>query len=282
MQLHSFVEQEEKVLKDMVTQIKQTGANVLFCQKGIDDIAQYFLAKEGIFACRRIKKSDMGKLARATGAKIINKISDMTPMDIGNAGIVEEKKVNDESLTFVKECQNPKAVTILVQGGTQHVVDEIERAMIDALSSVIASIESGQVVAGAGAIEIELAKGLRTFATSLSGREQLAVIAFADAIEVVPRTLAENAGLDPIDILTELKAKHDAGDTKAGINVNTGKTTNAWEEGVIEPLKIKTQAVKAAAEVAELILRIDDVIAGNQNQPQQHPQMPPGMMPGMM
>ncbi len=279
-QLQGFLDQEENILKSMVEKIKASGANVIFCQKGIDDIAQYFLAKAGIYAARRVKKSDMEKLAKATGAKIVTKISELSLNELGEAGNVEELKINDEQLTYVRECKNPKAVTILVRGGTEHVVAEIERSMIDSLSCLVAAIQVGKVVGGAGAVEIELAKGLRKFATSLSGREQLAVLSFADAVEVVPRTLAENAGLDPIDILTELKAKHDAGAKWAGINVITGKIMDSWTEGVIEPLKIKTQAVKSASEVAELILRIDDVIAGSSSR---HQQMPHGMggMPGM-
>jgi thermosome len=262
-QLQEFIDQEEKILKGMVDKIISSGANIVFCQKGIDDIAQYYLAKNKIYACRRLKKSDIEKLSKATGAKIVTKPSDLTPSDLGLAGEVEEIKVNDEMLTYVKHCQNPKAVTILIRGGTEHVVDEIERAMIDSLSCLIASLHIGKVVAGAGATEIELARGLRSFANTLSGREQLAVLSFADSIEIVPRTLAENAGLDPIDILTELKAKHDFGIKWAGIDVNSGKVMDSWKEGVIEPLKIKTQAVKSASEVAELILRIDDVIAGS-------------------
>lgn len=279
-QLQGFLDQEETILKGMVEKIKASGATVVFCQKGIDDIAQYFLAKSGIYAARRVKKSDMEKLAKATGAKIVTKVSELSSSELGEAGEVEELKVNEEQLTYVKNCKNPKAVTILVRGGTEHVVAEIERAMIDSLSCLVASVQIGKVVGGAGATEIELARGLRQFATSLSGREQLAVLAFADAVEIVPRTLAENAGLDPIDILTELKAKHDAGLKWAGIDVMTGKVMDAWSSGVIEPLKIKTQAVKSASEVAELILRIDDVIAGSSNK---QAQMPPGMsgMPGM-
>jgi chaperonin GroEL (HSP60 family) len=194
---------------------------------------------------------------------------------LGNAGFVEEIKYGDEELTFIKECKNPKAVTLLVRGGTQHVVDEVERAVQDAIGDLIASLQIGKVVAGAGSPEMELAKKLREYANSLSGREQLAAQAFADAMEIVPRTLAENAGLDPIDMLTELKASHDKGKKWAGLDVFKGKVVDAWKEGIIEPLKIKTQAVKSASEVTELILRIDDVIAGGVKEPA----MPPGGMP---
>jgi thermosome len=285
-QLQAFVEQEEKVIKDMCDKIIGSGAKVVFCQKGIDDIAQYYLSKAGIFAARRVKKSDMEKLARATSAELVTKVDELTKDQLGNAGSVEEIKQGEEEMTYVTKCKNPKAVTIFIRGGTQHVVDEVERAVKDALGDVVAALAVGKVVAGAGAPEIELAKGLREFANSLSGREQLAVQAFADSMEIVPRTLAENAGLDPIDMLTDLKSKHDANHKWAGINVFKGKVVDAWKMGVIEPLKIKTQAVKSASEVTELILRIDDVIAGSSSgQPPMPPGgMPPGMggMPGMM
>ncbi len=276
--LQMFVEQEEKILKTMADKIIKSGANVVFCQKGIDDIAQHYLAKKNIFAARRIKKSDMEKLARATGATIVSNVNDISLKELGNAGVVEEVKVGDEELTYVKECKNPKAVTVLIKGGTEHVVAEIERAMNDATGDVAAALKVGKIVAGAGAVEIEVAKELRQFATSLSGREQLAVLAFADSIEVIPRTLAENAGLDPIDLLTELKAQHDAGKKWAGIDVHAGKVMDAWKAGVIEPLKIKTQAIKSAAEVSELILRIDDVIASGGSDKGSHkmPEMPEG------
>jgi archaeal chaperonin len=272
-QLQSFVEQEEAILKNMVDKIVSAGANVVFCQKGIDDIAQYFLAKQNIYAIRRVKKSDMEKLSRATGAKILTKVTDISHSDLGQAGTVEEKKIGEDEMTYIKECINPKSVTIFIRGGTEHVIDEIERAMEDALGDIIAALKTGKIVPGAGAIEIELSKQLKQFAVTLSGREQLAVQAFAEAIEIVPKTLAENAGLDPIDMLTELKSKHDSGDKNAGLDVFTGKIINSWELGIIEPLKIKTQAIKSASEVAELILRIDDVIAGVKQEGPQMPQM---------
>lgn len=282
MKLQEFIDQEEKILKDMADRIIKSGANVVFCQKGIDDIAQHYLAKAGIYACRRVKKSDIDKLARATGAKTVTNLRELSKDELGEAGIVEETKVGNEDMTFVRECKNPKAVTILIRGGTEHVVAEIERAMNDAIGDVAAVLKDGKVVAGAGAPEVELAKQLREYANSLSGREQLAVLAFADAMEVIPRTLAENAGLDPIDMLTELKSQHDKGNKWHGIDAFTGKVTDAWAAGVMEPLKIKTQAVKSASEVAELILRIDDIIAGvsskNGGMPQGMGGMPPGMM----
>ncbi len=261
-QLQAFVDQEEKILRDMVEAIAKSGANVLFCQKGIDDIAQHYLAKKGIYAVRRVKKSDMEKLARATGARIVTKVKEISPEDLGSAGLVKEEKIGDEEMTFVQECKSPKAVTILIRGGTEHVIDEVERAVKDALGDVVAALKMERIVAGGGATEIEVAQKLRKFANTLSGREQLAVQAFAEAIEVVPKTLAENSGFDPIDVLTELKAKHDAKQKWAGIDVFTGKIVDSWKAGVIEPLKIKTQAIKSATEVTELILRIDDVIAG--------------------
>lgn len=279
-QMQAFIDQEEKMLKDKVEKIASSGANVVICQKGIDDMAQHFLAKKGVYAVRRAKQSDMEALARATGGKVVTNLDDLSKSDLGQAGVVEEVKVGDEEMTYVKECKNPKSVTILVRGGTEHVVDEVKRAMEDAIGDVAASLKSGKVVGGAGAPEIELAKQLRKYADGLSGREQLAVQAFADSVEIIPRTLAENAGIDPIDILTELKAAHDKGGKWAGIDVFKGKAVDAWKDSVIEPLKIKTQAVSSAAEVAVMILRIDDVIAGSGGG--KGPEIPPGMPPGGM
>lgn len=280
-QLQAFIEQEEKTIKTMTDKIIKSGATVVVCQKGIDDMAQHFLSKAGIFAVRRVKKSDMDKLARATGSKVVSNLKELSKSDLGTAGVVEEQTIGDEEMTYVKECKNAKAVTFLVRGGTKHVVDEAERAVKDALGDIVASIKVGKVVGGAGSTEIALARELRKFANSLSGREQLAVEAFADAVEVVPRTLAENSGLDPIDMLTDMKSKHDAGMAWAGINVFKGQVVDAWEAGVIEPLKIKTQAVKSASEVTELILRIDDIIAGAGSEKGGMPPMPPGGMGGM-
>ena len=277
-QLQGFIEVEEKMLKDMVEKVAASGCNAVFCQKGIDDIAQHFLAKKGIYAARRIKKSDMEALARATGAKIVTRLNDLSKEDLGNAGVVGEVKVGDEQMTYVKECKNPKSVTILVRGSTEHVLDEIKRAVEDAVGDVSAALITGKVVAGAGAPEIELARHLRKYAEGLSGREQLAVQAFAESVEVIPRTLAENSGLDPIDILTELKSAHDKGNKSMGIDVFTGKIVDSWKQGVIEPLKIKTQAISSASEVAIMILRIDDVIAGTGGGSSE---MPSGMPPGM-
>ena len=280
-QMQSFLDQEEKMLKDMVEKIAKSGANVVFCQKGIDDIVQHFLSKKGIYAARRVKKSDMEALQRATGALIVSNLDDLSEKDLGKSGEVKEIKMGDEELTFVTGCKNPKSVTILIKGGTTHIVDEAKRAMTDAIGDVAVALKSKKVVGGAGAVEVELAKGLRKFSNSLSGREQLAVNAFANAVEIIPRTLAENAGLDPIDILTELKAAHDKGQKWAGIDVFQGKVTDSWKAGVLEPLKIKTQAVSSASEVAQMILRIDDVIAGGNKGGGGMPQGMPHGMPGM-
>lgn len=285
-QMQAFVDMEEKQLKDMVEKISGSGANVVFCQKGIDDMALHFLAKKGIYAARRVKKSDMEALSKATGAKVVTKLDDLTQNDLGKSGAVEEKRVGDEEMTYVQECRSAKAVTILMRGGTEHVVDEVKRAMEDAVGDVAAALTSGRVVAGAGAPEIELGRNLRLFSDSLSGREQLAVRAFAEAVEIIPRTLAENSGLDPIDTMTELKSLHDKGKKWAGVDVSSGKVIDAWKAGTVEPLKIKTQAVSSAAEVAVMILRIDDVISGSQKEGGQQGGgggMPPGMggMPEM-
>jgi thermosome len=280
-QIEAFLEQEEKTLRNMVDRVIASGANVIFCQKGIDDLAQHFLAKVGIFAVRRIKKSDMDKLARATGAKIITNINDLSKEDLGLAGIVREEKVGDEEMVFIEQCKNPKAVTLLIRGGTEHVSDEIKRAIDDAIGDIAATLKNSKAVGGAGAPEIELARMLRKFAGHHKGREQLAINAFADAMEIIPRTLAENAGLDPIDVMTKLNQAHAKKEKWGGIDVFTGRVINSWRAGVIEPLKIKTQAVGSAAEVAEMILRIDDVIAGSKEAAGKMPPMPPGGMGGM-
>jgi len=260
-QLQSFISQEEKAIRDMVWKVSNSGANVIFCQKGIDDFAQYLLSKEGIYACRRVAKSDMEKLAKATGGKIVSNLSELTPFEVGNAESVEEIRHADDVLTYIRGCQNPKALTILIHGGSGHVIDEIERSLRDGLGDVICSLKSGLVVPGGGAVEIELARRLREFGQSLSGREQLAVEEFASALEFIPVTLAENAGLDPIEILTELKSRHDSGEKNTGINLLNNKIENAIEAKIIEPYKIKSQAISSASEVAIMILRIDDVIA---------------------
>ncbi len=274
-QLQSFLDQEEQMLHDMVNKITDSGANVVFVQKGIDDIAQHYLAKAGVYAVRRVKKSDMDKLARATGAKILTSLKEINESDIGRAGLVEEKKIGEEAMTYVTECHNPKAVSIILRGGTEHVVDEAERALHDALRVVGVAIEDEKLVAGGGSPEIELALRLREYASTLTGREQLAVSKFAEALEIIPRTLAENAGLDPIDMLVEMRSQHEQGNKTAGLNVFTGKVVDMWEEGVVEPLRVKTQAIDSATEAATMILRIDDVLSSKASAPQ----MPPGGMP---
>ncbi|UCE35990.1 MAG: TCP-1/cpn60 chaperonin family protein [Thermoplasmata archaeon] len=275
-QLSKFLDEEERMLKEMVEKVKDSKANVLFCQKGIDDLAQHYLAKEGIYAVRRVKESDMKKLAKATSAKIVSSLNELTKKELGEAKHVEEKKVANDEMTFVSGCKNPKAVSILVRGGTEHVVDEVERSLHDALKVVAVTIEDQKVVAGGGATEIELAIHLRRFAATVGGREQLAIEAFAEAMEVIPRALAENAGLDGIDTIIDLKKAH-GGKSKnknSGINVITGKVTDMAKMKVLEPLRVKTQALESATEVATMILRIDDVIAAK------HTEMPAGGPPG--
>jgi thermosome len=275
-QMKAFLDQETDMMKNMVTKIKASKADVVFCQKGIDDMVQHFLSKEGIMAARRVKESDMEKLARATGGRIISGLDDLKPADLGMAGLVEERKIGDDKMIFVEKCKDPHSVAILVRAGLERMVDEAERAMIDSLSVISDVIENNKIVAGGGAVEIEVAKELRKYATKVGGREQLAVEAFAEAVEVIPRTLAENAGLEPIDILVELRSKHDTQDGKnIGINVFTGKLQNSIDNGVIEPLVVKEQAIKSAAESAAMILRIDDIITAKSPKGG-----PPGGMPG--
>jgi thermosome len=282
-QLQAFLDEEENMLKEMVEKIKASGANVVIVQKGIDDTAQHFLSKAGILAFRRVSESDMKKIGKATGAKVVATLDELGKESLGEAGIVHVEKLAGETLALIEECKNPKAVTILVRGGTEHVVDEIQRAIDDSLGDLKSVIEDGgSVVAGGGAAELEVSKNLRDFATGLEGREQLAVNSFADALEVVPKTLAENAGLDPIDILVELRAEHQKGKTWAGVNlldVYKPQVSDMYKEGVIEPLRTKKQAIKSASEVAVMILRIDDIIAAGKSANQQ-PQMPPGGMGG--
>jgi archaeal chaperonin len=258
-QLDLFLEQEERSLKEIVEKIFSVGANVIFCQKGIDDLAQHYLAKKGILAVRRVKKSDMELLAKATQGEIINNWKELTSEDLGFAGLVQEIKLNQERMIFVEKCHNPKAVTLLIHGSTEHVVEEIKRAITDALGDVAAALKEGKIVGGAGSIEILLSERLNDFANTLQGREQLAVKAFANSLEIIPKTLAENAGLDPIDVLVNLRTKSEF--KWKGINVFTGEIIDSFKEGIVEPLKIKTLALSSATEVAEMILRIDDVIA---------------------
>ncbi len=259
--VHEFLEEEEKLLKEMVEKIKDSGANVVFCQKGIDDMAQHFLAKYGIYGVRRVKKSDMEKLSRATGAKIVTRLEDLTSEELGKAKLVEERKIGEDNMTFVMGCENPKSVSILIRGGTEHVVDEIERSVKDSLHVVAKAVEDGKVVGGGGSSAIEIALKLRDYAASVGGREQLAIEKFADALEVVPRSLAENAGLDPIDMLIRLRKAHKEGKVNHGINVFKGDINDMFSLGVIEPIRVGKQAIDSATDAAIMILRIDDVVA---------------------
>lgn len=279
-QMQAFIEQEEKMVKDMVDKVAESGANVLFAQKGIDDLAQHYLSKAGILAVRRVKKSDIKKLARATGANVVTNLEDLTADDLGEAGIVEERKVSGEEMIFVEECSVAKSVTLFVRGSTKHIVDEIVRAIEDAIGVVAATVEDDKVVAGGGAPEIAMAKKLKDYADSISGREQLAVNAFAEALEIVPKTLAENAGLDSIDSLVDLRAAHE-NSAVMGLDVFTGKVADMKEAGVIEPKRVKKQAIQSASEAAEMILRIDDVIASSGKGDADMGGMDPAAMGGM-
>ena len=263
-QIRAFLEQEEEILKNMVEKIAGAGANVVICQKGIDEVAQHFLAKKGILAVRRVKRSDMEKLERATGGRIISNIDDLKPEDLGEAELVEERKVGEDRMVFIEGCKNPKAVSIVIRGGLERLVDEAERSLRDALSAVADAIKDGRIVAGGGAVEIELAKHLRKYAQKVGGKEQLAIEAFAKALEGLVTSLVENAGLDPIDMIMKLRAAHEKDDRKwIGINVFTGDLANMLELGVIEPVSVKANALKAGTEAATIILRIDDVIAAS-------------------
>ena len=261
-QMKLFLDEEERMLREMVDKIAETGANVVFCQKGIDDVALHFLAKKGIMAVKNVSSGDMEKLARATGGKIIASVKDLTADVLGEARLVEEVKIGEDKLVYVRECKNPKAVTIVVRGGTEHVVDEAERSLHDALCVVRNAIEDGKIVPGGGAPEAEVAKQLRDYAVKVGGREQLAIEAFADAVESIPLTLAENAGLDPIDIMVALRAKHEsAASPTYGVDVFSGEVKDMLELNVVEPLRVKQQVVKSATEAANMILKIDDLIA---------------------
>ena len=282
-QMKAFLDQENKMLQDMVNKIKASGANVVFCQKGIDDMAQHFLAKEGVLAARRVKQSDMEKLARATGGRIVTDLSDLKTQDLGVAGHVEERKLGEDKMIFVEKCKDPRSVAIVIRAGLERMVDEAERAMTDALSVVSDVMENNKIVAGGGAVEIEMAKELRKYATSVSGREQLAIENFASALEVIPKTLAENAGLEAIDVLVELRSAHEKPEGMyKGINVFTGKVENMRDKGVVEPLVVKEQAVKSATESAAMILRIDDVIASTKPKEGPGAGKPPGGARGEM
>jgi chaperonin GroEL (HSP60 family) len=283
-QMQAFLDREEQMIQEMVDNIVKTGANVVICQKGIDDLAQHFLAKKGIMAIRRVKKSDMEKLSRATGGKIVSTMSDLSKDDLGEAGKIEEFKIGDEDNILISEVKNPRSVTILIRGGSKYITDEAERAIHDALCVVRDAIEDGKIVAGGGSSEVELSKELRALAESIGGREQLAIERFAKTLEIIPKTLAENAGLDAIDILTAIRSKHskETG-VNYGVDIYSGKIKDLEKAGIIEPLRVKSQAIRSASEAAELILRIDDVIAAKSKPggPGGPGGMPPGMPGGM-
>jgi len=274
-QIQQFLDEEEKMLRTMVQKIEKSGANVVVCQKGIDDMAQHFLSKAGIMAIRRVKKSDLEKLNKATGGAIFTNLNDITEAKLGYAGLVEERKIMNDSWIFIEECKDPKSVVILIRGGTELIIDEVERAIHDSLCVVRDVVEDQKIVGGGGAPELETAIQLRKFASTLGGREQLAVEVFADSLDIIPKTLAENAGLDQIDVLMKLRAAHQAGNKFAGYDLDTGEVVdNMMAIGVVEPTVVKIQAIKSSVEAASMILRIDDVIAGAKG-----PDMPPGGMP---
>ncbi|MDD5162860.1 MAG: thermosome subunit beta [Candidatus ainarchaeum sp.] len=278
-QLQSFLDKEEEMLRKMVDTVKKSGANVLVCQKGIDDVAQHFLAKEGIAAIRRVKQSDMEALARATGAKIVSRIQDLTEKDLGKADLVQEKKIGGDSMVFIEGCKNPKSVSLLLRGGSEHVVEEAERAIHDALMATATAVRDGKIVYGGGSPEMEMAVRLREFATTIGGKEQLAIEAFASTLEEIPRTLAETAGMDPLETLVNLRSKHKAKTGRTiGVDVFNSTIGDMKPLNVVEPLSVKIQAITSGIEVAEMLLRIDDIIAGNSKRPS----MPPGGMGGGM
>jgi archaeal chaperonin len=277
-QMQKFMDEESSMLKGMVEKVSLSGANVLICQKGIDDLAQHFLAKAGILAVRRVKESDMGKLAKATGSRIVTNLDDLTEKDLGYAKLVEERKIEEDKWVFIEGCKNPKAVTILVRGGTQRIVDEAERALHDALMVTKDVVENPAVVAGGGAPEAEVSTQLRAWAQKLTGREQLAALKFADAMESIPLNLAENAGMDPIDTQVDLRAKHGKDGKWFGVDAVNGRVADMYAKSIIEPLAVKLQILRAATEAASMILRIDDVIAvGKSRAPAGGPGGPGGM-----
>jgi thermosome len=278
-QIEAFLNQEEAMLRDMTDKITAAGANVVICQKGIDDMAQHFLARKGVLAIRRAKKSDMERLAKATGGKIVTKLDEITKADLGYAALVEERKIGKDKMTFIEGCKHPLAVTILIRGGTDRMTAEAERSLHDALCVIKDVVEEPKIVAGGSAPELEMSRVLKAYAGTLPGREQLAVKIFAEALEAIAITLTENAGLDPIDILSELRARHEKGEKWAGIEVREGKIQDMAKKNVFEPLTVKKQIIKSATEAASMILKIDDVIAAGK---MRAPPTPPGGAPGGM
>jgi len=279
-QMKMFLDEEERMLKDMVTSITKSGANVIFCEKGIDDMVLHFLSKASVLAVKSVSSSDMEKLSKATGAVIGASVKDLTPDALGKAKRVEEVKIGDDKLLYIRDCKNPKAVTIVIRGASNHVIDEAERSLHDGLCVVRNVIEDGKIVAGGGAPEAELSKGLKAFGVKIGGREQLAIEAFAEAIEEIPLTLAENAGLDPIDIMVALRSQHEKAKSETfGIDVSTGKIVDMCTKMIIEPLRVKQQVIKSATEATNMILKIDDLISVKGGG--KMPPMPPGGMGGM-
>jgi len=283
-QMKLFLDEEESMLRDMTDQVVKSGANVVLCEKGIDDLALHFLSKKNILAVKNVSSNDMEKLAKATGASILASTKDIAPQTLGEAKLVEEVKIGDDKLVYVRDCKDPRAVTVVIRGGSEHVVDEAERSFHDALCVVRNAVEDQKIVAGGGAPEAETAKQLREFAVKVGGREQLAIEAYAEALEAIPITIAENAGLDPIDIMVELRSKHaDPANKWYGVQVKTGKIADMFADNVIEPLRVKQQVVKSATEAASMLLRIDDVVSSKGMKEGGPPGgMPGGGMPGGM
>lgn len=277
-QIKSFMEEEDSILKGMVEKIKSTRANVILCQKGIDDMVQHYLAKAGVVAVRRIKESDMSKLAKATGGRIVGSVNDLTERDLGEAAVVEERTIENDNWVFIEGCKNPKAVTLLIRGGTQRVIDEVDRSLHDALMVVKDVIEKPMIVYGGGAPEAYVSSKLRQWGQTLSGREQLAVEKFAEALESIPLALARNAGMNPIDAITQLRAKQNAGEKWTGIDTINSQVGDIQKLQIIEPVKVKEQVIKSATESANMILRIDNVVASSKQSSQPSPQMPPSGM----
>jgi chaperonin GroEL (HSP60 family) len=276
-QMESFLREEENMLKGMIEKIVASGANVVVCQKGIDDMVQHFLARKGVLAIQRAKEPDMKKLGKATGGKAVTNLEGLSESDLGFAELVEERKIGDDKMTFVEGCKNPHSVAILIRGADKRFLEEAERSVHDALSVVRDVVQEPKIVAGGGAPEMEIASALRGYAETLPGREQLAVRSFGEAVEVVPLTLGENAGLDPVDLLLELRARHEKGEQWAGVDVLGGKIKDMRDLGVYEPVSVKKQTIKSATEAATMILRIDDVISSGK---MKAPSMPPGGMQG--
>ncbi|GBC68991.1 60 kDa chaperonin [archaeon HR01] len=271
LKIKEFLDEETNILKGMVDRVKAAGANVVFCQKGIDDAAQFFLAKEGILAVRRVKKSDMEKLAKATGGRIVTNFEDLSPKDLGKAGLVEERKIGEDRMVFIEKCENPKSVAILIRAGLERQLDEAERAINDAIMNMIDIVDDPRYVTGGGAFESEASRYLRQNAGKLSGKEQMAFLAFADALEVIPRTLSENAGLEPVEVMAQLRHAHETGKSSYGVNIYGGGVADMLEHGVLEPAKVKAHAIKSAFEAASMILRIDDVVAASKKKEEKKP-----------